>query len=110
MISSAFPRDPYGHATNQSGHFVIGLALAVALSAFGLPWQGTLPLAVLLYWCVVEVASQKLTLLRDSIEDALFVLFGAGMPILLVEWGDIASVLYLGNVACVLGVGVWRRL
>lgn len=110
MISSAFPRDPYGHATNQSGHFVIGLAMAVGMGALGVPWQAALPIAVLVYWTFVEVLSQKLSMLRDSIEDALFVLFGAGAPVLLIEWGAGATAVYLVLAGIVLGIGVWRRL
>lgn len=68
-----FKNDPYGYATNQAGHFCIGLFFALLL-----PWW----LVVLVYvvWEATQVYFFKAGI-QDSIEDTVFVAGGALFPL-----------------------------
>ena len=74
MQSDDFKGNPYGAVTNQTGHFAIGLGV-VTLTGMSSLWA--VATAVLLYWAVVEVAGQGLSLWRDSLMDTAHVAGGA---------------------------------
>jgi type III secretory pathway component EscU len=68
-----FRSNPYGYATNQAGHFCIGLFLALLL-----PWW--LVLLAYAVWEAVQVYLFKSDM-KDSIEDTAFVAAGSLFPV-----------------------------
>ena len=108
MRSDAFARDPYGHLTNPLGHGVLGIAVATVATAGGLPALSHPPIAAALYWLLVEVWGQGLTLLWDSLEDAAHVMAGAALAAsLAVSPVTACGVLAVWGLA--LGWGYWWR-
>lgn len=108
MKSSAFLRDPYGYLTNQCGHGVLGIAVATVATALGLHWAAQPLAAALLYWLLVEVWGQGLTLLWDSLEDAAHVMAGAALAAALaLSPGAACAVLAVWGAA--LAWGCWWR-
>lgn len=82
-----FPLDWYGYATNQTGHFLLGLVAYIWLQAcsfyvfgeFSYRWHVFLVIAVA-YTCWEAAWRGKLA---DSVEDWLIVVgYGAGIPAL----------------------------
>ena len=102
----AFPGDPYAHVTNQSGHVVLGLAIASVAAFAGLWWP--IPLAAAaVYWVIGEYVLQRAQLFWDGIEDAGFVAAGASFPFTVTgSWPQIGLVAAVG---VVLAIGAWRR-
>ena len=95
-----FPRNPYGHATNQAGHMAIGLCLAAPLAPFwGYPAALIVAMGYGLLW---EGLVQRYVLPWDSLEDTLNVAAGASYAVS-------GSLWVLGAWAVLLAVGVWRR-
>jgi hypothetical protein len=102
----AFPSDPYGHVTNQSGHLVLGLAIASLAAFAGLWWP--IPLAAAaVYWLFAEYVLQRAQLFWDGIEDAAFVAAGASFPFTVT--GSLLQIGLVAAVGVVLGIGAWRR-
>ena len=95
-----FQGDPYGHATNQAGHFCIGLFLAALLAPmWGYPAAVIVALGYGLIW---EGLVQRWALPVDSFEDTVNVASGAvyavsGSLVVLVAWAGL------------LALGAWRR-
>lgn len=75
MTSDDFQGNPYGAATNQCGHFALGLGVVVAL---GIAHWWAVIVAVLIYWLIAEYLMQGLSMWRDSIMDTAHVMAGAG--------------------------------
>ena len=95
-----FPRNPYGHATNQSAHFCIGLCLAAILAPFwGYPAALIVAMGYGLLW---EGLVQRYVLPWDSLEDTLNVAAGAAYAVS-------GSLAVLAAWVVLLAVGVWRR-
>lgn len=102
--SDAFLRDPYGWVTNQCGHMVLGLAVAVFTP---LHWGFDPAAAAVTYWLLVEVLDQRLRLFWDSFEDTMWVLLGA-MILTIHDWGHLQYLMGLAGLG--LAFGYWRRL
>lgn len=102
----AYINDPYGHVTNQCGHFVLGIAATCLCVFIGLWWP--IPLAVAaVYWVISEYLIQRAGLFWDGIEDAGFVAAGAAWPFtVLGSWNNLGIVVGVGFA---LGIGAWRR-
>jgi hypothetical protein len=95
-----FKGDAYGHATNQAGHFCIGLVLAAILAPlWGYPGALIVALGYGLLW---EGLVQRYVLPWDSLEDTLNVAAGAAYAVS-------GALAVLGAWAALLAVGVWRR-
>lgn len=93
------PGSPYGWATNQSGHAMIGFGLALVVG----PW-----LAVAVYFIAWEYAVQirrQGSGWKDSIADTLFVAVGA----LLASFPEFALHIYAGFVLMILIGARYRR-
>ncbi len=104
---SSFRGDPYGHITNQSAHFAIGLALTTVLyPMWGIP--AALVVGVL-YGLVWEGLVQRWVLPVDSFEDSVHVTAGGGFVAAALAYGWWAAMAILAAWAVLLGVGVWRR-
>lgn len=71
---SSYRKDPYGYATNQAGHFAIGLALSTVL----FPWWGVAAAVIvgLCYGLIWEGLVQGFVLPVDSFEDSVHVTTG----------------------------------
>ena len=103
MTPSNFRRAPYGHITNQAGHFVIGLFAYVLLGATGGVLVVLIGAAYLIGW---EWGVQRFSLFWDSVEDAAFVTAGAAfLPV--VAYGQGPGMVI--TVAIWLAVGAWLR-
>lgn len=78
-----YKNDPYGYATNQAGHFCIGLFLALLF-----PWW--LVVSTYVVWEATQVYLFKAGV-QDSIEDTAFVAGGSLFPLsaipIFVLWG-----------------------
>lgn len=106
---SAFPGDPYGHVTNQSGHYAaVGITAALAV----LPWWGAASCVIVaaayaLFW---EIGVQKGRLWRDSLEDTINVFCGAALVSVAVDM-DRYREAWAVHVAwfVLLAIGAWRR-
>ena len=104
---SNFRGDPYGHATNQAGHFAIGLALATLL----FPLWGA-PSALIVgacYGLLWEGLVQRWVLPLDSFEDSVHVTAGGGFVVTALAYGWTGAMAILAAWAVLLTVGVWRR-
>lgn len=99
----AFPKDPYGYVTNQCGHMVLGLAVSVFTP---LHWTFDPFVAAFVYWAVVEVYIERLTLIWDSLEDTMWVMVGA-MILTIHDWGQLQYLMALAGAG--LAFGYWRR-
>ena len=108
ITSDSFPGDPYGWLTNQCGHGVLGLALAVYGDALGLWWAYPLA-AAFLYWLLIEVLGQRLKLPADAFVDTVNVMAGATIPPALAR-GDLTAVGVLTVWGALLGIGYWGRM
>lgn len=99
--------DPYGHVTNQAGHFAIGLALSTVLY----PLWG-IPSAILvgaLYFLLWEGLVQRWVLPIDSFEDSVHVTTGGGFVVTALAYGWPGAMAILAAWAGLLAVGWWRR-
>jgi hypothetical protein len=102
-----FRNDPYGYATNQAGHAMIGLALSTLL----FPWWG-IPSAIIVGLCYLliwEGLVQGFVLPVDSFEDSVHVTTGGGIIVTALSYGWWGLMAILGAWAVLLAVGVWRR-
>lgn len=127
LAPSAFPRDPYGELTNQLGHTMLGIILAIFVVCLWREAAGEMPyrwsvfaVVVLGYLIGIEVLSQGWTP-GDSWFDAAMVGFGAAgllfplkevapegdMTILALNHHVLIWLLSMWAVA--LAVRVWRR-
>jgi hypothetical protein len=90
LAADNFRHDWYGHLTNQLGHMVLGLAVVAGWCAIGAAWHGEFPAKVVMA-CTVAAAYLAFELaqggrLADSIEDTVFVLWGAGLCLIVFDW------------------------
>ena len=103
----SFRNDPYGHVTNQAGHFTIGLALSTLLfPLWGVPSALVVGAIYGLLW---EGLVQSWVLPIDSFEDSVHVTTGGGFVVSALSYGWLAAVAILAAWAALLAVGVWRR-
>ena len=77
MTPDAFLNDWYGYATNQMGHFFLGMALVAAVMAFMVPAR--VAVVVVMAGCSVHEIADIVRggLWWDGVEDAAFVTLGA---------------------------------
>lgn len=74
-----FPRDPYGHATNQAGHaMLVGVPLAL-LGLLAFPPVAVPVFVALAYWVIWELIIQRGYLWADSLMDTACVMAGASV-------------------------------
>lgn len=105
---SAFIHDPYAYLCNQAGHaYLVGTPLALLALSFGGIWTPLIVAAV--YWLVWELGVQRGRMWRDSIEDTVHVMTGAGVICAALEGGYWPVWALLLAQAVLLAVGVWRR-
>ena len=91
VTPNAFPRDPYGYATNQAGHMVLGLGMCVlaVLASFVLvdepPRRWELWLITLAGFGAFELALGGAP--GDALEDTVYTIgYGAGASLYTVQW------------------------
>jgi len=104
---SSFPRDPYGHLTNQAAHFCLGLGLSAVLwPLWGIP--SALVIGAL-YGFLWEGLVQKWVLPWASFEDSLHVTTGGAAIVSALSYDWPGLMVMLAVWAGLLAVGVWRR-
>jgi hypothetical protein len=108
LSPGSFRNDPYGHVTNQAGHFAIGLGLTTLLFPL---WGIPAALVVgLLYGLLWEGLVQRWVLPVDSFEDTVHVTTGGGFVASALTYDWPGAVAVLAAWAGLLAVGVWRRM
>ena len=101
--SDAFLGQPYAYLTNQCGHMILGLAVAVFTP---LHWGFDPVIAALIYWLLIEVLDQRLRLFWDAAEDTMWVMIGA-MILTIHDWGQMQYLMAMAGAG--LAFGYWRR-
>lgn len=113
----AFPDDPYGYLTNQLGHGALGVMLTTVFAWLCLritgewqPQQAVVVFTVLTYFLVWECYLQGWRG-WDSIEDTLFVFYGASLFLFIDMYFIIDRLLvFFIGAAALLSYGVTKRL
>lgn len=104
------PKDWYAWATNQLGHGVIGMPLALVAHALGIPFLLVPAVVALRYFLIWELLLQAGDDLTDSLWDAVHVGMGAGIMSLALQ-GNISGLSALFILwGMLLAYGVYRRI